>query len=169
MKKPVSLIGFMGSGKSTLGRQLAKEWKQKFIDLDTQIVKMYDMSIQDIFKEYGEKGFRKRETDTLKDILSGDNEIILSLGGGTPCYNNNLDLIKAKTHSIYLQLSPLELSYRLIRSRNPRPLVKDKSDKELLKYIESEIQKREVFYTQADQVIQSDCIQLSDLLTFISL
>lgn len=159
----------MGSGKSTLGRQLSKEWHREFIDLDNYIEEMYNLSIPSIFNQYGEKEFRNRETKALQQVLSRDNNCIISLGGGTPCHNLNIDLIKEKTHSIYLKLSPKELATRLIRSKNPRPLVIDKSPEELLEFIKSELKRREEFYNQANQLIESDCIQISDLIAFISL
>ncbi|MCK5821625.1 MAG: shikimate kinase [Bacteroidales bacterium] len=168
MDKPLAIIGFMGSGKTTLGKQMAKIWEYKFIDLDVYITKMYGMSISALFKEYGEAGFRQRESQALNEVLAQNQICILSLGGGTPCSNFNLKLIKEKTLSIYLKLSPEELTNRLLRSKNPRPLIRNKSADELLGYIEAELDKRELFYSQADLTIQSDSIQLTDLLTFVS-
>lgn len=167
MKKPLTIIGFMGSGKTTLGRKMAKVWDYKFIDLDLYIADMYGMSIPELFDKFGEKGFRTRESQALKDVLTQNQTCILSLGGGTPCFNQNLSLIKEKTLSIYLKLSAEELTSRLLRSPNPRPLVKNKSADELLEYIKAELQKREFFYTQADMTIESDSIQITDLFTFI--
>lgn len=157
----------MGSGKTTLGRKMAKVWDYKFIDLDLYIADMYGMSIPELFDKFGEKGFRTRESQALKDVLTQNQTCILSLGGGTPCFNQNLSLIKEKTLSIYLKLSAEELTSRLLRSPNPRPLVKNKSADELLEYIKAELQKREFFYTQADMTIESDSIQITDLFTFI--
>lgn len=167
MKKPLTIIGFMGSGKTTLGRKMAKVWDYKFIDLDLYISDMYGMGIPELFDKFGEKGFRTRESQALKDVLTQNQTCILSLGGGTPCFNQNLSLIKEKTLSIYLKLSAEELTSRLLRSPNPRPLVKNKSADELLEYIKAELQKREFFYTQADMTIESDSIQITDLFTFI--
>lgn len=157
----------MGSGKTTLGKQMAKAWEYKFIDLDLYIADIFGMSIPELFDKFGEKGFRTRESQALKEVLAQNQTCILSLGGGTPCFNNNLSLIKEKTLSIYLKLSPEELTSRLLRSPNPRPLVKNKSAGELLEYIKTELQKRELFYTQADITIESDSIQITDLFTFI--
>ena len=157
----------MGSGKSTLGRQLAKKWNYKFIDLDLYIEEVSGMSIAELFEKSGEKGFRRSESEALNEVLLQNHECIISLGGGTPCFNQNLNLIKEKTYSVYLKLSPEELTNRLLRSPNPRPLVQNKSKEELLDYIKTELHKREYFYTQADQTIQSDSIQITDLFTFI--
>lgn len=157
----------MGSGKTTLGRKMAKVWDYKFIDLDMYIADMYGMSIPELFNKFGEKGFRTRESQALIDVLIQNQTCILSLGGGTPCFNQNLSLIKEKTLSIYLKLSAEELTSRLLRSPNTRPLVKNKSADELLEYIKTELQKREFFYTQADMTIESDSIQITDLFTFI--
>ncbi|MEA1876122.1 MAG: shikimate kinase, partial [Bacteroidota bacterium] len=149
MRKPLAIIGFMGSGKSTLGKQMAKAWEFKFIDLDLYIADIFGMSIPELFDKFGEKGFRTRESQALKEVLAQNQPYILSLGGGTPCFSNNLSLIKEKTQSIYLKLSPEELTRRLLRSPNPRPLVKKKTANELLEYIKTELPKRELFYTQA--------------------
>ncbi len=157
----------MGSGKSTLGRQLAKEWNWGFIDLDHYISELFGMSIPEMFDQYGEAGFRNKESQALAEVLEGEQKTIISLGGGTPCFNQNLQLIKEKTHSIYLKLSVKELTSRLLRSHNPRPLVQNKSEAELQEYIKNELQNRDVFYNQAHQTIQSDSIQASDLNAFI--
>jgi len=157
----------MGSGKTTLGKQMAQVWKCQFIDLDLYITNFFEMSIPDLFDKYGEDGFRNRESQALKDVLTHNQTGIISLGGGTPCFNQNISLIKEKTFSIYLKLSPEELTRRLLHSTNPRPLVRNKSEDELLIYIKSELQNRDLFYSQADLTIQSDRIQISDLLTFI--
>lgn len=161
-------MGFMGSGKTTLGRMLAQEWQLDFYDLDVFIVNKAELTIPEIFSIYGEKEFRKIESEALRELVQGHPDGILSMGGGTPCFHQNMDFIKANTQSIYLRLSPAELSNRLLRSPNPRPLVQNKSPEQLHSYIETELLKREEFYMQADQIIESDSIQLSDLLTFVT-
>jgi shikimate kinase len=92
MDKPVYLIGFMGSGKTTVGRKLAKKLDHPFIDLDETIENRYRISIPTIFSKYDEKVFRKIEHETLKSLLHLQNHVI-STGGGTPCFFNNIDLI----------------------------------------------------------------------------
>ena len=156
----------MGSGKSTIGKGLAKAWDYTFVDLDNYIVEKYHLGIPQIFDKYGEKGFRKLEAKALSEVIEKYSETIISLGGGTPCFENNIELIKNKTKSIYLKISPSELTHRLSRSVNPRPLVQNKTKEELEEYVIAELRKREFFYKQADHLIESDCIQIQDLLAF---
>ncbi len=167
MKSTITILGFMSSGKSTMGKLLAKAWDCSFIDLDHYIEEKYHLTIPLIFQKYEENGFRKLEAETLREVLNSGCEQIVSLGGGTPCFENNMEFIKSHSTSIYLKISPGELFNRLSKSVNPRPLVKNKSQDELLEYIQTELSKREVYYHQADQIIESDSLQLNDLLTFI--
>src|SRR5690606_29303751 len=109
----ISLIGYMGSGKSTVGKELSQLLAYKFIDLDTYLVSKYGKSIQELFKTEGEIKFRKYEHESLKEIIESEESFILALGGGTPAYYNNMDLINQNTHSIYLRLTPKELIERL--------------------------------------------------------
>jgi shikimate kinase len=168
MKSIITIMGFMGSGKSTMGKLLAREWDFEFLDLDHVIESKYHLTIPRIFEKYGEAGFRKLESETLIEVIENQKKCVLSLGGGTPCFENNLLEIKKSTTSIYLKITPSELTNRLLRSPNPRPLVQNKSDIELRDYIKAELERREKFYDQADHVIASDCIQLSDLTAFIN-
>jgi len=168
MKLPLTLIGYMGSGKSTIGRHVAKNKGLTFIDLDEYIQESTGMSITEIFKQSGEKGFRDIESKCLSEVLLIPDRVI-ALGGGTPCFNNNIDLIKSLSTSIYLQVTPEELTSRLIRSLNPRPLIEGKSRDELLEFIRLELDKRNEFYLRADYVIQSDRIREEDLLLFVGI
>lgn len=158
----------MGSGKSTIGKGLAKEWGYFFVDLDNYIEEKFHLKIPQIFDKYGESGFRKLEAQALSEVIEKYSETVISLGGGTPCFENNIELIKNETQSIYLKVSPTEITHRLSRSANPRPLVRNKTQTELEEYVISEIRKREFYYKQADHVIESDCIQIQDLLTFFT-
>lgn len=168
MSKPLTIMGFMGSGKSTIGRMVAASWNCRFIDLDHHIEESYKMSIPRIFELYHESGFRAIEAKILSDVLLESKECVISLGGGTPCFGDNLQLILEKSVSIYLKVSAQELATRLQRSANPRPLVAGKNSSELIRYIDDTLRQREPFYLQAEHVIESDCLQASDLLTFIS-
>lgn len=167
MAKPITIIGFMGSGKSTMGKMLASKWKCNFIDLDHTIEKQYQLSIPRIFDLYHETGFRKIEAEILRKVLDTKEACVISLGGGTPCFEENMEVILEKSHSVYLKVSPKELVKRLSRSHNPRPLVVGKTQEELLAYVRETLEKREPYYLRAQQVIESDCIRAGDLLTFI--
>lgn len=158
----------MGCGKTTHGRKLARLLDYTFIDLDEKIVAKTGSSIQNLFNDLGETGFRDLETTVLKEICSGSAMQVISLGGGTPCYNHNLDFIKAKGLLIYIKMEPVALYSRLKNARVKRPLLKGKTDQELLDYITQLLEKREPYYAAAhfwinginlnDKVLK-DCIE----------
>lgn len=166
MELPITLIGFMGCGKSTIGKQIAREKGMNFTDLDDYIQESSGESISNIFKHKGEKEFRNIESQCLREVLLIPDQVV-ALGGGTPCFLNNMEIIRTLSTSIYLQISPEGLTRRLIRSHNPRPLIRGKSKEELLEFINLELQKREEFYLQADYIIQSDQIQVDELLRLL--
>jgi shikimate kinase len=155
--KPIVLLGFMGSGKSTLGHQLAKSLEWTFIDLDRFIETEEYRTIADIFEKEGEAFFRKIESNALKRILNHRQQVI-AIGGGAACQQVNLDLIKKQSLSVYLKISEPELLHRLAMSSTPRPLLQDKSESEKQSIIVSLLAKREPFYLQADIIIESDAI-----------
>lgn len=143
----------MGSGKSTIGKLLAKTVSYQFLDLDEYIENKEDASISEIFDDKGEIHFRKIEHTYLKDILSNTNNIVLSLGGGTPCYANNMQLIRSSknTISFYLKASINELVNRLENEKNQRPLVARFEGKEELKeFIGKHLFERNHFYNLSD-------------------
>ncbi|MCD6347372.1 MAG: shikimate kinase [Bacteroidales bacterium] len=170
MKKRSSLaiMGFMGSGKSTLGRELARVWDYEFIDLDHYLVTKTGLTIPRIFELSGESGFREKERKVLIEVLNNHDKTIIALGGGTPCYSDNMQIIKSHSKTLYLKLSANELSTRLSHSPNPRPLIKGKTLPELNQYILNELTEREEYYNQADITIESDNIIIGDLLAFLS-
>ena len=130
-------MGYMGSGKSTLGKNLSLKLKKDFIDLDLYIEQKENKKVYQIFQDKGDLYFRNIEREYLSDILSKNSKIILSLGGGTPCYNNNIELINSKYNlSFYLKNSNIELTKRLFNQRSSRRLISGVSSKEsLLEYV----------------------------------
>lgn len=142
----------MGSGKSTFGRQLATYAGFSFIDLDELFEKTYQISILDFFNAHSEQEFREKETALLRQTNSNQNTVI-SLGGGTPCYNNNMEWLLENGVCLYLKLSPKALQYRLLHSRKKRPLVINKTPDELLLFISNLLEKREVFYLRSDIIL----------------
>ncbi|MBO3099856.1 shikimate kinase [Gelidibacter pelagius] len=154
----IVLIGYMGSGKSTIGKKLSEIINFEFIDLDDYIQKKENLSIPQIFEAKGEIYFRKREHLYLKEVLQLNN-IILSLGGGTPCYGNNMDTIlnAENTHSIYLKSSIPILVRRLTPEKTQRPLIAHlKSDEELTEFIGKHLFERSYYYSQSNQTIVTD-------------
>ena len=153
----IVLIGYMGSGKSLIGSHLAKKIDYKFIDLDQYIEKNEACSISKIFENSGDIYFRKIETKYLIKCLSENNNIVLSLGGGTPCYNDNLTHINSTNNiSIYLKNNNVELSKRLYKNNNDRPLISTiKSEQKMIEFVSKHLFEREVFYNKANVTI--DC------------
>jgi shikimate kinase len=152
METRIFLIGFMGSGKSTLGAQLARRMEFQFVDMDQLIEETAEMSIPEIFDEHGEDIFRKWEHDILLELCQRD-MLVISTGGGVPCHSNNMDLMNSHGSTIYLRLSPEALLSRLLNSRTERPLIKGKSETELLEFIKSKLTTREEFYLRAKYVV----------------
>ncbi len=156
----ICLIGFMGCGKSTLGKQLAESLKLEFIDLDSAFEEKYHMEITSFFNWFGEVKFRELETQLLESLLQKD-DFVLSTGGGTPCFNNNMELIKKHALSVYIKLPFAILNERLIHTRKKRPIIQHINEDELLSFIENIVPKREEFYVQADIILNSDTFNVN--------
>ncbi len=150
--KRIYLVGFMAAGKTTFGKILAKRLGYNFIDTDRMFEEKYKTSIDLFFKKYGEENFRKLEHEILKTTFSLENTVI-STGGGTPCFFNNMEEINNNGLSIYLQLPPKALYHRLVNAKRVRPLVTEKSDDELLNFIQEKLKEREPFYNQSKLII----------------
>jgi len=145
----------MGSGKSTVGRDLAKKLDMEFIDMDDYIESRNFKSIPSIFAEAGEQTFRKLEQKALSELADFEN-VIIATGGGAPCFFDNIDVIKKTGKSIYLKGTPRILAERLRQSKIERPLIKGKTFDELVAFIDETLAKREKWYKQADVVIDFD-------------
>lgn len=144
----VSLIGYMGCGKSTLGKKLANKLNYTFIDLDHEIETIELRSVNEIFAEEGEDYFREVEKNVLIEMLSKEN-IVLSLGGGTPCFYSNMELINNSSISVYINLPVTTLAQRLEQGKSSRPIIADKSNEELLEFIENHLSAREKYYNKS--------------------
>lgn len=146
----VVLVGLPGSGKSTFGRQLAKEMDFPFLDLDHLIEKRYQLKISEIFSLHGEGTFRDWESLVLRDTLKLDTAFILASGGGTPCFNDNMDLINSQGISVYLDVPLASISRRLqSSSAEQRPLFQGLDQGELTLILKSLLVSREYFYRQS--------------------
>lgn len=142
------LIGFMGCGKTTLGKKLASRMGYPFIDLDHVLEGKAGMTIAEYFSTRGEDAFRKLESEILQQTAYPENAIV-STGGGLPCFFNNMEWINAHGRSIYIQLPPKTLAQRLLNEKNKRPLLRDKQGDELVSFIDQKLSERETFYKQA--------------------
>nr|WP_299001075.1 shikimate kinase [uncultured Allomuricauda sp.] len=153
----VVLVGYMASGKSTVGKALATEMNLDFADLDNLIEEEVGIPIQQIFSQKGELFFRKKEFEVLQKTLEGKNNIVLATGGGTPCYGNNMQTILTQSNiSIYLQLSIPSLVDRISQEKDSRPLVKTIKDEDLPEFIGKHLFERRNFYMQAEAAVVCD-------------
>lgn len=153
----IVFMGYMGSGKTKLGKMVSKKLKIPFFDLDEIISKKENLSINEIFRFKGDKYFRDIEKKTLHQILNSENEIVLSLGGGTPCYFDNIDkIISATKNNFYLNASSSVLAKRLFSEKNTRPLIsRFESFEDLKIFISKHLFEREPFYSKANFKVES--------------
>lgn len=149
----IFLCGYMGSGKTVVSELLAKKLGITAIDTDDHIELLEQHSVKEIFDSKGELYFRKRENQVLHDVLEEPASLVISLGGGTPCYGNNLEIIlnAGDTRLIYLKASVGFLTDRLFSEKNTRPVISHLSDKEDLEdFIRKHLFERSYYYNQAD-------------------
>lgn len=152
----ISLIGYMGSGKSHISKILSKKINFPVIDLDREISLQNNMTIAELFEKRGEIYFRKVEKEILDVILSTQNNVILSLGGGTPAYYNNMENINLRSESVFLQTSVAVLSQRLLKQKEKRPLVARINDEDLPEFIAKHLFERNAFYSLAKHKVNTD-------------
>ena len=144
----IILVGYMGSGKTTVGKALSKETGMMFYDLDWYIESRMHKTVAQIFAERGEEGFRKIEYNMLHEVAEFE-DVIISCGGGTPCFFDNIDYLNGQGDVCYLKATPEVLYKHLLMGKVERPLIKGKSPEELIKFITEQVGKREEFYTKA--------------------
>lgn len=159
-------MGYMGSGKSTIGQKISTVLDYNFFDLDDYIVKQEMMSITDLFKKKGEIYFRKKEAQYLNELINSKEDVVLSLGGGTPCYGNNIDIIlnTQGVKSYYLQASLKALSNRLSLEKSKRPLISHlKSEEAFIEFLGKHLFERANFYLKADVTIKTDQKTISEI------
>lgn len=156
----IFLIGYMGAGKTTLGRALAKELDIQFIDLDSYIEKRLCKSVSQIFAENGEEGFRDIERRILHEVGDFEN-VVISTGGGTPCFFDNIEYMNRQGATVFLDVPVERLFIRLKIARKKRPLIMEKNDDELRDFITEQLAKRMPYYSKAGQKFIAD--QLEDV------
>ena len=144
----IILIGYMGAGKTTIGKALSKELGVVFYDLDWYIESRMRKTVSQIFAERGEEGFRKIEYNMLHEVAEFE-DVIISCGGGTPCFFDNMDYLNQQGQVVYLKADPEVLYKHLMMAKTERPLIKGKSHDELLTFIQEQLEKREPFYSKA--------------------
>jgi shikimate kinase len=152
----VFLIGFMGSGKTHWGRQLASKLQIPFFDLDELISQGENKSIAEIFSESGEEYFRMRERETLSSIIEEYPSVVLSTGGGTPCFFNNIEKMKKYGIVVWLNTDVEIILQRLMKEKEKRPLIREIPDEELKTYIIRKLNKRRMYYELANVVLDNE-------------
>lgn len=152
----IVLLGYMASGKSAVGKILAEALNIQFIDLDSFIEVHEQMSITQIFDTKGEIYFRKKEGEYLQELLNSNESSVISLGGGTPCYGNNMDFIENKSSSFYLKASINTIFERLKKETSQRPLVAAIGTENLKEYIAKHLFERAPYYERAHHTVLAD-------------
>jgi shikimate kinase len=156
----------MASGKSTIGKEISKKLYMNFIDLDDYISKREKRSISEIFKVKGEIYFRRIESAYLSEILNSKEDFVLSLGGGTPCYGNNMDLIlHIDIKSVYIKASLKTLVTRLIKEKHRRPIVANLEDEKITEFVAKHLFERRFFYEQAAITINTEDKSIEKIIT----
>lgn len=156
--KPIFLIGYMGCGKSTLGKGLAARCDIRFIDLDDYIEQSRGMAIKEIFASEGEAAFRELERKMLLEV-SGMENAVVACGGGTPCFGDNMELMNARGITVLLRTSHARLLERLKRGRAKRPLIAGLDDDELDRFIAEQLERRMPHYSKAQEVFDSTLLE----------
>jgi shikimate kinase len=166
MNQRIYLLGFMGSGKTTVGRELATRLHWNFTDLDEMIEDKYRITIPTIFQRFDEAAFRKIEQETLRQTFIL-NKHVIATGGGTPCFFNNLEQINRNGISVYLKMEPGSLHNRLMNARKKRPLIEQNQPDQILSFIEQQLWKREFFYSRANYIIQGENLDMDALVQML--
>lgn len=152
----VFLIGFMGSGKTHWGKQLALKLSIPFFDLDEVIVQNEGKPVKDIFADCGEEYFRIVEKDTMESLIDENESMVLSCGGGTPCFFNNIETMKKYGVVVWLNTHVEIILQRLMKEKASRPLVKNIADEDMKAYIIRKLNERRMYYEQADVILDNE-------------
>ena len=155
MYKAIFLLGFMGSGKSTVGRQLADELGWQFVDTDVFIETRWRQRITDMFASVGEAGFRRRERMVIEELMTME-DTVFATGGGMPCYGDTMELLREAGVTIYFRCTPEVLVQRLELCKRTRPTIRDKSGAELEAFVRTTLLERAPIYTRAHYTYDID-------------
>lgn len=158
MKGPIYLIGYMAAGKTTVGRLLAEKLGWHFVDLDAAFQEIHGLSTADYIRQFGIEDFRRKEKFVLEDIadMSPFENVVYATGGGYPCYEDNMECLKELGTSFYLRWKAEDLVSRLmLTDLSTRPVLQGRNEKELLAFVQPQLEAREPFYAQADYIIDA--------------
>ena len=165
--KRIIIIGYMGSGKTTVGHALSQELGLPFYDLDWYIETRMHRTVKQIFDEKGEEGFRKIEHNLLHEVAEFE-DVIISCGGGTPCFFDNIDYMNQVGEVFYLKASPETILQHLSMSRGERPLLKDKTPEQLQQFVTEQLAQREPFYSKARHIVDVNVLDSFDKIKFVT-
>lgn len=157
----ILIIGYMGAGKTTLGKVLAKDLGLPFYDLDWYIESRMMKTVPQLFAERGEDGFRKVEHNMLHEVAEFE-DVVISCGGGTPCFYDNMEYMNAQGDTVYLKASPEVLYAHLQMGKVERPLLKNKTREEMQAFIKEQLAEREKYYTKARHIFNVDLLDSYD-------
>ena len=157
----IILIGYMGAGKTTVGRELAKELGLMFYDLDWYITSRMRRTVAQLFEEHGEDGFRQIERNMLHEVAEFEN-IVLSCGGGTPCFFDNMDYMNQKGETVYLKATPAVLHAHPKMDKGVRPLLLNKTPEQVEAFVKTQLKEREPFYTKAKHTFDVSLLDNSE-------
>lgn len=168
MMKPLFLIGYMGCGKSTLGRKIARRLKMDFVDTDHLVEDREGASTADIFHYEGEEHFRRMEREVLDELIAGGSPQVVSTGGGLPTWTDNMERMNEAGITIYLKRSPEQIARRMSPyGRQKRPRLRGLSDEELVVFMREDMARRAAFYERARLTFSCDTYSDYDLITLI--
>lgn len=157
----IILIGYMGAGKTTVGKQLADNLGLMFYDLDWYITSRMHRTVAQIFEESGEEGFRKMEHNMLHEVAEFEN-VVLSCGGGTPCFFDNMDYLNQQGETVYLKATPEVLYAHLKMGKTVRPLLLNKTPEEVKAFVKEQLAQREPYYLKAKHVLDVNLLDSYD-------
>lgn len=153
--KRIFLIGYMGAGKTTVGKQLASRMGLSFVDLDLYIEGRYHKSVRELFATRGEDAFREIERKMLHEVAEFE-DVLISTGGGSPCFFDNMEFMNQVGKTVYLRVSVEELTKRLEMCKQTRPVLQNRTGESLYRFIDENIRKREPYYKQASVVFDAE-------------
>ena len=159
----IYIVGYMGAGKTTAARRLAQRMGWEVVDTDALFEEKYKISVNDFFNKYDEPLYRKLESEVLKATESLDH-VVVSTGGGTACFFDNMDWMNQHGLTVFLRISPQAAVDRVIHSRHKRPLVEGKSEEELTEFVNQHYASRLPFYEQANIIVKSEDLDLDTLI-----
>ncbi len=162
----IYLVGFMGSGKSSLGKRLARKLEYAFTDIDQMVEETAGIPVTEIFEKMGADAFRKMEKEALLST-AGRSKLVVATGGGTPCHFDNMDFILDNGVAVYLKMSPVSLAHRLEYAQKARPLVQNRKGEELLAWVSEKLAERESFYSRAHCIIKGETVKPDQVISLV--